>query len=61
MIQSVAPSVAVDVVPINVGNAGEVERAITAFARSPNGGLIVTGSGSAFVHRDLIVLARADE
>src|SRR5262245_44751283 len=42
VIQSVAPSVGVDVVPINVGDAGEIERAITAFARSPTGGLIVT-------------------
>jgi putative ABC transport system substrate-binding protein len=36
-------------------DADEIERALTAFARSPNGGLIVTGSPLAFVHRDLIV------
>ena len=45
VIQAVAPSLGVDVSPINVRDAGEIERAITAFARSPNGGLIVTGSG----------------
>jgi putative ABC transport system substrate-binding protein len=38
-----------------VRDAGEIERAFAAFARSPNGGLIVTGSGSAQLHRDLIV------
>jgi putative ABC transport system substrate-binding protein len=52
-IQSVAPSLAVEVSPINVRDAAEIERAVTAFARSPNGGLIVTGSGLAGAHRDL--------
>jgi putative ABC transport system substrate-binding protein len=55
VIQSVAPSVGVDVVPINVRDAGEVERAITAFARSPTGGLIVTSSARVAAHADLIV------
>ena len=41
--------------PVNVRDAGEIERAVTAFARSPNGGLIVTASGSAVRHRNLIV------
>ena len=45
-----------EVSPINVRDAGEIERAVTAFARSPNGGLIVTASGSAARHRDLIVM-----
>ena len=36
-------------------NTGEIERAVSAFARSPNGGLILTASGLAFVHRDLII------
>ena len=36
-------------------DAGEIERAVAAFARSPNGGLILTGSALAIVHRDLIV------
>ena len=47
VIQSVAPSVGVEVSPINVRDAGEIERAVTAFARSPNGGLIVTASALA--------------
>jgi putative tryptophan/tyrosine transport system substrate-binding protein len=54
-IQAVAPSVGAEVSPINVRDAGEIERAIAAFARSPNGGLIVTGSTLAGVHRDLIL------
>jgi putative ABC transport system substrate-binding protein len=58
-IQSVAPSVGVEVSPVNVRDAGEIERAITAFARSSNGGLIVTGSALAVVHRDLIVMLAA--
>ena len=43
-IQSVAPSLGVEVSPINVRDAGEIERAVAAFARAPNGGLIVTAS-----------------
>jgi putative ABC transport system substrate-binding protein len=54
-IQTAAPSLALEVNPVNMRDAGEIERALTAFARSPNGGLIVTGSPLAFVHRDLIV------
>src|SRR5262249_12935365 len=54
-IQSVAPSVGVEVSPINMSSAGEIERAIVAFARSSNGGLIVPGSAPAVVHRDLII------
>ena len=42
-IQSVAPSFGVELVPLDVRDAGEIERAIDAFARAPNGGLIVTG------------------
>src|SRR5262245_31873831 len=54
-IQSVAPSLGVDVTPVNVRDPGEMERALAQFARSPNGGLIVTASALAFRHRDLIV------
>jgi putative tryptophan/tyrosine transport system substrate-binding protein len=54
-IQSAAPSFQVEVSPVNVGDAGEIERAVTAFAHSSNGGLIVTGSALAQGHRDLIV------
>jgi putative ABC transport system substrate-binding protein len=55
VIQSAAPSVGIDVSPINDSNADEIERAVTAFARTANGGLIVTSSGSAAVHRKLII------
>ena len=41
--------------PLNVRDAPEIERAVTAFARSSNCGLIVTGSALAVVHRDLII------
>jgi len=60
-IQSVAPSLGVEVSPIGVGvrDIGGVERAIAAFARSPNGGLIVTTNASAAVHRDLIIALAA--
>src|SRR5262249_42100565 len=54
-IQTVAPSFGVELRPVDVRDAGEIERAVTAFARSPNGGLIVTGSGASIVHRDLII------
>jgi putative tryptophan/tyrosine transport system substrate-binding protein len=55
-IQAVAPSLGVEVSPINVRNTGEVERAITAFARSSTSdGLIVTGSALAVAHRQLII------
>ena len=58
-IQSVAPSIGVEVSPVNVRDAGEIERAIKDFARTPNGGLILTGSALALVHRDLIVTLAA--
>jgi ABC-type uncharacterized transport system substrate-binding protein len=58
-IQSVAPSVGVEVSPINMSSAGEIERAIVAFARSSNGGLIVTASALSVVHRDLIITLAA--
>ena len=59
VIQSVAPSVGVEVTAMNMRDAGEIERAITAFARSPNGGLIVTSSGLALAHRELIIALAA--
>jgi putative ABC transport system substrate-binding protein len=55
VIQSVARSVGVEVSPLNLRDAGEIDRAITDFARSPNGGLIVTGSAWASIQRNLIV------
>ena len=59
VIQAMAPLVGVEVVPVNVGEAPEVERAVAAFARSPNGGLIVTPSGNATVLRELIITLAA--
>jgi putative ABC transport system substrate-binding protein len=58
-IQTVASSIGVEVSPINVRDASEIERAITAFARSANGGLVVTGSASATTHRELIITLAA--
>jgi ABC-type uncharacterized transport system substrate-binding protein len=58
-IQTAAPSLRVEVNPVNVRDAGEIERAVAAFARSPNGGLIVTGGGPTALHRDLIVTLAA--
>ena len=55
VIQSVAPSLGVDVTAINVREAAEIERAVTAFARSSNGGLILTASALAAVHQKLII------
>jgi len=59
VIQSVAPSVGVEVSAINVRDAGEIERAVTAFARSSNGGLIVTASALAVLHRQPIIALAA--
>jgi len=55
VIQSVARSVGVEVRPLNLRDAGETERAVTAFASSSNGGLIVAASAVAFVQRNLII------
>ena len=55
VIQSVAPSVGIDVSPINLHNPDEIERAVTAFARTTNGGMVVTAGGSTTVHRKLII------
>jgi putative tryptophan/tyrosine transport system substrate-binding protein len=59
IIQSVATSAGVDLKPVDLRDAGEIERAITAFARAPNGGLIVTASALSTVHRDLIIALAA--
>ena len=59
-VQSVAPFVGVDdVTPINVRDAGEIERAVAMFARSPNGGLILTASALSAVHRELVIALAA--
>jgi len=58
-IQAVASSFGVELNPINFSDAGGIRRAIEAFAGPSNGGLIVTGSGLALVHRDLIITLAA--
>ena len=59
VIQAVAPSLRMEVSPVNVRGAGEIERAVAAFAHAPNGGLILTGSNLAEAHRDLIITLAA--
>jgi putative ABC transport system substrate-binding protein len=58
-IQSVAPSLGMELTPIGVDDVGQMERTVAAFARSPNGGLIVTASTSAIIHRELITTLAA--
>src|SRR6266700_6565629 len=58
-IQSVAPSFGVEVSPVNVHDASEIERDVTAFAHASNGGLIVLSNALAIVHRDLIITLAA--
>src|SRR5215813_8915083 len=58
-IQSVAPSLRIEAIPVNVRDVGEIERDLTTLARSSNGGLIVTSSPEAVNHRDLIVTLAA--
>ena len=59
VIQAFAPSLGLEVSTINVGDPREMDRAVTAFAREPNGGLIVTAGPSTMVHRDLIIALAA--
>jgi putative ABC transport system substrate-binding protein len=58
-LQAVAPSLGVELTPVTVRDAIEMERTLTAFARSPDGGMIVTASGLANVHRELIIALAA--
>jgi putative ABC transport system substrate-binding protein len=60
VIQAIAPSMGVELSLINMRDSGEIERPITDFARSSNGGLIVTATPLATQHRDLIVKLAAD-
>jgi len=55
VIQALAPSLRVEVNPVNVDSAAEIESAVAAFARTPNGGLIASGGSRVRFHRDLIV------
>jgi putative ABC transport system substrate-binding protein len=59
VIQSVAPSVGIDVSPVNITDAAEIERAVAAFAHSTDGGLISTASALSAVHRGLIITLAA--
>jgi ABC-type uncharacterized transport system substrate-binding protein len=59
VIQAVAPSLRVEVSSFNKRDTSEIERTVTAFARTPNGGLIVTAGGPALVNRDLIITLAA--
>jgi putative ABC transport system substrate-binding protein len=59
IIQAVAPSLKVEVIPINMRDAGEIERSVAAFAQSSIGGLIITPNPFAFAHRDLILTLAA--
>ena len=54
-IQAGASSLGLELIAVNPRQAGEIERAIAAFARTPNGGLITTSSALAIIHRDLII------
>ncbi|MFL6948772.1 MAG: ABC transporter substrate-binding protein [Xanthobacteraceae bacterium] len=58
-IQAVAPSLKVEVTPVNMRDASEIERAVASIARAPDGGLIVTAGAAAVRHRDLIVTLAA--
>jgi len=58
-IQSAAPPFGVELRPVNVRDAGEIERAVASFTRLPDSGLIVTGSPLAYVHRELIIALAA--
>jgi ABC-type uncharacterized transport system substrate-binding protein len=58
-IQAVAPSLGLEVVAVNMRDAADIERAVTIFARQPNGGLVVTASALAAAHGELIVVLAA--
>jgi ABC-type uncharacterized transport system substrate-binding protein len=58
-IQSLAPALRVEVNPVNMRDAGEIERDVGAFAHSGNGGLVITSAAAATLHRDLIVTLAA--
>jgi putative ABC transport system substrate-binding protein len=58
-IQSLGPSLNMEVTPINMRSADEIERGIAAFARFPNGGLVTTATNATTVHRNLIIMLAA--
>jgi putative ABC transport system substrate-binding protein len=55
VIQAVAPSLRVEITPVNMREVAEIERAVAAFANAPNGGLILTASGLSFRHHELVI------
>jgi putative ABC transport system substrate-binding protein len=59
VLQAVTPSLGVDLRPIDVRDAPEIERAVTAFSRTANGGLLVVSGGLPLAHRDLIITLAA--
>jgi putative tryptophan/tyrosine transport system substrate-binding protein len=59
VIQAVAPSLGLEVSPVNLSDAADIERAVTTFARAPNGGLVVTPGPAARLHRNLIITLAA--
>ena len=59
VIQALAPSLGVELRPVDVRDAGEIERAVAAFAQGSDGGMIVSGSPSAVIHRGLIIALAA--
>jgi putative ABC transport system substrate-binding protein len=59
VIQTAAQPLSVEVNPVNMRDAGEIENAIAAFARTANGGLIVTAGGRTLLHRELIITLAA--
>jgi putative tryptophan/tyrosine transport system substrate-binding protein len=59
IIQAVAPSLGIELRPIDLRDRGEIERGVVTFAREPNGGLIIVGSPSAVVHRNLFITLAA--
>jgi putative tryptophan/tyrosine transport system substrate-binding protein len=58
-IQTAAPSLRVEINPVNMRDGGEIERAVVAFARAPNGGLLVTAGRATTLHRDLLITLAA--
>jgi putative ABC transport system substrate-binding protein len=54
-IQAMAPSLGVEITPVGLRDSGDIERAVSAFARSPNGGLIVTAGSATVLHSNLII------
>jgi ABC-type uncharacterized transport system substrate-binding protein len=57
VVQAIAPSLGMELSPINAPDVSEIERGIAAFARSPNGGLVVTTGGTGFHRNEIIALA----